>query len=99
MDGVQRQFGAEMNWQNWQKMLFGLVFACIGALMYGWRDNNQRIIATQQAQIDKFISAGPRFTAKDGQELCERVRTLEFASIGFMKSGKPHLDCTYDKRQ
>lgn len=67
------------------KMLFGVSFAAIGALTYGWWVNHERIMAAQQAQIEKFMSVGARFTAKDGQALCERVQKLE---------PKPH-PCTY----
>ena len=28
-------------------------------------------------QLYRFVSAGPQFTANDGQELCERVKALE----------------------
>lgn len=31
----------------------------------------------QQTILAKFISKGPRFTAQDGQALCERVQKLE----------------------
>lgn len=68
-----------------------VVFVMIGALAYGWWHNNQRIVAANQERIDKFISAGKRFTAEDGQvhsnqirdlfeqvkELCERINELE----------------------
>lgn len=30
-----------------------------------------------QQKIQSFVSAGPRFTGQDGQELCERVQKLE----------------------
>lgn len=30
-----------------------------------------------QEQVQKFQSKGPRFTAVDGQALCERIRKLE----------------------
>jgi hypothetical protein len=30
-----------------------------------------------QEQVQKFQSKGPRFTAIDGQDLCERVQKLE----------------------
>lgn len=77
------------------RVLFALTFAGIGALAYGWWYNNQRIISTQQAQIEKFINAGPRFTAKDGQMLCKRVQELENLSYGFRATGKEPLACTY----
>lgn len=79
------------------RLLFGTIFAAVGALSYGWWYNNQRIVSAQQAQIEKFISAGPRFTARDGQDLCERVRTLEAASYGYRDAGRKPLDCDYLK--
>lgn len=51
--------------------------------------------AQQAAKIDRFMSRGPRFTAKDGQELCARVRTLEAASYGYRDSGHTPLTCDY----
>lgn len=36
------------------------------------------ILATFQVyHYNQFMSKGPRFTAYDGQELCERLRALE----------------------
>lgn len=40
-----------------------------------------------QHYTSRFVSKGPRFTAMDGQALCERVRAME-------KEPKP---CTYEK--
>lgn len=34
-------------------------------------------LAFQLWQLHQFINAGPRFTADDGQALCERVAALE----------------------
>lgn len=51
--------------------------------------------AQQTARMDRFMAAGPRFTAKDGQELCERVRALESASYGYRDTGKVPLSCEY----
>ena len=34
-------------------------------------------LAFQIWQLHRFINAGPRFTAADGQALCERVQKLE----------------------
>lgn len=31
----------------------------------------------QLDQMERFAAKGPRFTAQDGQALCERVRALE----------------------
>ena len=43
-------------------------------------------------------SIGPRFTAQDGQELCERVKALEEHSYGFANAGLKVLDCRYGTR-
>lgn len=79
------------------KILFVVTFAAVGALAYGWYYNNQRIITAQQIFIDKFVSAGPRFTAHDGQELCERIRELELYSYGYKDAGRKPLDCHYSQ--
>ena len=44
-----------------------------------------------QKRFEQFVNKGPRFTAQDGQELCERLKSLE-SSIGKIPS-----DCLYDK--
>lgn len=59
------------------RILFVLTFMAVGALAYGWWNNHQHISTIHQAQVQKFINSGPRFTAQDGQELCERVQKLE----------------------
>lgn len=41
--------------------------------------------------MERFISAGPRFTANDGQILCLRIRELE------RKTNLPVSDCHYSK--
>ena len=46
-------------------------------------------------RIDAFMARGPRFTAHDGQVLCERVRTLEQSSYGYKDSGKIPLSYDY----
>lgn len=56
------------------------------------------MIAFQFYHYNQFIAKGPRFTAFDGQELCEKVRELEAVSYGFKDSGKPQLTCDYVKR-
>lgn len=53
-----------------------IVFMLIGALAYGWLHNNQRIVAANQERIDRFISAGERFTAKDGKVHGDQIRDL-----------------------
>ena len=37
-------------------------------------------ITTQFIQSQRFMQKGPRFTAQDGQHLCERIQHLEQAS-------------------
>ena len=34
-------------------------------------------LMVQVWQLYRFVNAGPRFTAQDGQALCERVQKLE----------------------
>lgn len=48
-------------------------------------------------QLYNFINAGPRFTAQDGQELCERIRALERYSYGYRDAGKSSVPCDYFK--
>lgn len=52
-------------------------------------------IIFQAWQLYRFVHQGPRFTAIDGQELCERVRALEMDSYGYRDAGKKPLDCQY----
>lgn len=56
------------------------------------------LVAVQAAQYNHFMSRGPRFTAYDGQELCERVKLLEDASYGLHDKGLPKLPCDYLNR-
>ena len=49
-------------------------------------------------KIQSFVSAGPRFTAQDGQALCERVKALEVYSYGYRDAGKKPLDCSYNQK-
>ena len=51
-----------------------------------------------QQKIQSFVSAGPRFTSQDGQELCERVKVLESFSYGYRDAGKKPLGCRYGAR-
>ena len=50
----------------WAGIVLGVLFSASIAF-HGW-------------QIYRFVNAGPRFTAYDGQRLCERVAALEEAS-------------------
>ena len=45
------------------------------------------ILVFQAWQLWRFISAGPRFTAADGQALCERVAAME----------QPPMPCHYEE--
>lgn len=56
-------------------------------------------LAFQAWQLYRFVNAGPRFTAVDGDELCQRVRTLEQVSYGYLESGKKPLTCNYMHRK
>lgn len=56
------------------------------------------LVVAQAAQYNRFMSRGPRFTAYDGQELCERVKLLEEASYEFHDKGLPKLPCDYLNR-
>lgn len=51
-------------------------------------------IAFQTFHYNQFIDKGPRFTAFDGQDLCERVKLLEEYEI---KKGSDAIskDCNY----
>ena len=49
----------------------------------------------QLDQAKRFMQQGARFTAQDGQALCERVRALEQASEGYRNAGKAPPACTY----
>lgn len=55
-------------------------------------------IGFQIWQVYRFVNAGPRFTAQDGQALCERVKALEEHSYGFANAGLKPLDCNYGTR-
>lgn len=80
------------------RILFVLIFVSLGALANGWWTNREHIIAHQAAKVDAFIAAGPRFTAKDGQKLCEALREIAKYSTGFQQSGKPLPTCDYGER-
>jgi hypothetical protein len=75
------------------RLIFVAIFTALGALAYGWWHNNYRISAAQQEKLAAFVSAGPRFTAYDGKELCEYMNSIAKYSIGFQQSGLPLLDC------
>lgn len=52
----------------------------------------------QAWQLHRFMSAGPRFTAQDGQAMCERIAELEKHSIGFQRSGIKSPPCAYNQK-
>ena len=49
----------------------------------------------QEISWYNFKNAGARFTAKNGQELCLRIKRLEEVSYGFKDSQLPILKCEY----
>lgn len=53
----------------------------------------------QVERIQRWANQGARFTAQDGQALCERVKALEAASYGFRDAGKAPLTCNYLERK
>lgn len=69
---------------KWTGLLLGLMFG--GSLMF------------QAWQLHRFVNQGPRFTARDGQALCERVKALEAASYGYRDAGHVPLRCNYGQR-
>ena len=62
----------------------------IGLGIYSYLQDLQ----TEQ-QIKTFMSVGPRFTGKQGQELCLVVAELAKNSYGYRASGKPVPTCNY----
>ena len=54
-------------------------------------------VAFQMYHYNKFIAKGPRFTAYDGKDLCERYKTLEDIESRHEPELKelPPLDCDY----
>lgn len=53
----------------------------------------------QLDQANRFIQQGARFTAQDGQVLCERVKALEAMPYGYRDAGKTPLACDYLERK
>lgn len=52
----------------------------------------------QLAHIQRWVNQGARFTAHDGQVLCERIKALETVSYGYKDAGYKPLNCDYEKR-
>lgn len=81
------------------RALFVLMFAFLGALIYGWWYNSHRIGALQRERMDEkmevFMRKGARFTASDGQTLCLRIQRLEMTSYGFLAQGFVPEPCEY----
>lgn len=88
MVGVQSEVGITLN-----RALFIITFAFLGALGFGWWTNYQNIQDAETQRLKAFMAAGGRFTANDGQELCEFTNVIAEHSIGFKQSGLPLLDC------
>ena len=84
------------------KIMFGVTFVALGALAAGWWHNDRRIVLAQQdrekAELKAFMAVGARFTAQDGQKLCERIVRLEAVSYGFRDSHLPPLPCEFVKK-
>lgn len=55
-------------------------------------------LSIQGYQLWQFVHRGARFTAADGQVLCERVRELETRSYGYRDAGESPLPCVYLQR-
>lgn len=49
----------------------------------------------QIASMQRFVNKGARFTAQDGQQLCERVKQLERYSYGYRDARKAAMPCNY----
>ena len=77
--------------------LFIVIFAILGALIVGWWVNRSHIEQMYAEKVVAFIAAGPRFTAFDGQKLCDQLRHLAEHSFGWKKSGHPLPDCDFLK--
>lgn len=68
-----------------KKHLIGIIVAIIVSLSIGF----------QIWQVYNFMHQGKRFTAKDGQELCERLAVLERHSVLFKESNFILRPCSY----
>ena len=77
-------------------VLIGFV---LGALVAGFLWNRIEIAMMHDVKLEQFLAAGPRFTAQDGQRLCERVAQLEQQSIGFKQSGLATTVCDYVEKR
>lgn len=69
------------------------IFTALGFVVTGWWNNHSAYVARQEAELQRFVNMGLRFTAQQGQELCEVVRVVAMHSIGFQQSGLPLPDC------
>jgi len=54
-------------------------------------------LAVQFYSFYSFKSAGSRFTAKDGQFLCEHIKIIETYSKGYRESKAPVITCNFVK--
>lgn len=78
-----------------QKLIIGIEFLIIGFVLgYQIYESSQL-----ETRIKQFLSLGPRFTAFDGQELCERIKILEENSIEFKNNNHSPLPCSYQTRK
>lgn len=67
------------------KHWIGIIVAIVVSLSVGF----------QIFQVYSFMNQGKRFTAKDGQELCERLAVLERHSVLFKESNFTLRPCSY----
>lgn len=68
-------------WTVWLGIALGALFAAS--------------LGFQAWQVGRFVQQGARFTAQDGQALCERVRVLEARSYGYRDAGQTPQPCRY----
>lgn len=70
-----------------KNIIFITIFAIVGMMAMHQYLEWQRL----NEVVERFVSAGPRFTAGDGQALCLRIRELERAA------NLPSSECRYVK--
>lgn len=73
-----------MNKRRWLDLIFSvLLFVSLSTHLYFYLEF--------QARTQKFMSVGKCFTARDGQEICERLRVVE------TMNGLESASCLYDR--
>ena len=73
---------------RWWKIL--VIILLLVSIIHTW---------IQLSSMQSFVNKGPRFTAQDGQQLCERVLELERWSYGYRDADKVALPCNYAERK